>query len=69
MMDRIRNSWALFTRSIQVMMGNKKLLLFPIVNLAAVCGILLFFFTSFLMQPTGHRMTEKAHWKSVAQSI
>ncbi len=55
-MTRIRNSWALFKSSFEVLMGNKKLLLFPLVNLVALIGILGFFCASLLTVPVAQSL-------------
>jgi len=57
-MTRIRNSWALFKSSFHVLMGNKRLLLFPIVNLVALGAIVLFFCASFLIGPIAHSASQ-----------
>jgi len=66
MMKRIRTSWALLEQSVLVLSHNLKLLLFPLISLAATAGIVLFFIGTFLFQPTGHAYSDKAHWETIA---
>jgi hypothetical protein len=67
--SRIANSWHLFTRSLAVMRDQPKLLFFPVVIFIFTVGILFFFLAPVALQPTGHRVTEEAHWKAVAESV
>ena len=65
MMERFENSWELIKISFSVLMQNKKLLVFPIVTFICTGGIFLFFASAIALQPTGHAITEKAHWQTV----
>lgn len=69
MIQRIKNSWNLMERSVDVLTHNPRLLLFPIVTFISLLFIFMFFLGTFLFQPTGHSYSEKAHWKAVATSV
>lgn len=68
-LTRTGNSWRLFKRSIAVMKDHPKLLFFPAVISLLTLGILLFFLAPVVLQPTGHKLTEGAHWQAVADSV
>jgi hypothetical protein len=67
--SRLTNSWYLFKRSVAVMRDHPRLLFFPAVIFVFTVGILLFFLAPVVLQPTGHRITEQAHWTAVAESV
>src|SRR5882672_206199 len=68
-MTRISNSWTLFKRSLAVIRDCPKLLFFPAMIFIFTLGILLFFLAPVALQPTGHRITEEAHWSAVMDSV
>jgi hypothetical protein len=67
--SRIANSWSLFKKSLAVMSAHPKLLFFPAMIFVFTLGILMFFLAPVVLQPTGHRLTESAHWSAVADSV
>ena len=67
--SRFANSWHLFKRSLPVMTANPKLLVFPVMTFFCSLVILLFFLAPVALQPTGHRISDSAHWKAVASSV
>ena len=69
MFRRIKNSWALFVRSMEVIGQNKRLLVFPLITFACTIVIVLFFVGGFILRPTGHAYSDKAHWKVVAETF
>lgn len=69
MMQRFKNSWLLLEHTVEILGSNLKLLLFPILTLIATSCIFLFFLGTFILQPTGHAYTEKAHWTGVLSSV
>ena len=68
-MDRFKNGWQLFLKSLDVMRRNKSLLLFPVATLALTLVMGALFLTPIALQPTGHAYTEKAHWSAVGHSL
>ena len=67
-MSRFQASWTLLKRSLQVIGGNKKLLLFPVVTSFLTVLIALFFIAPIALAGSGHPYTDAAHWKAVANS-
>lgn len=67
--ERIKTSGRLLKSSFAVMLDHPKLLVFPAAITACTFAILLFFLVPVAVQPTGHRYTEKAHWRAVAESV
>lgn len=67
--SRLSNSWSLFKKSLAVMGAHPKLLFFPAMIFVFTLGILLFFLAPVVLQPTGHHLTESAHWSAVADSV
>jgi hypothetical protein len=65
MLGRIKNSWLLMKCSLNVMMLNKKLLLFPAVIMVLSIFIGLFFLAPVALQPTGYSYTQVEHWKAL----
>lgn len=67
--DRLKNGWQLFLNSIDVMMKNKSLLLFPVATAALTVVMAVLFVTPIALQPTGHSYSEKAHWAAVGDRL
>lgn len=67
--DRLSNGWKLLLNSFDVMMKNKKLLLFPVATAILTIVIAFLFLAPVALQPTGHSYTEKAHWSTVGQRL
>jgi hypothetical protein len=67
--SRFENSWHLFTRSLSVTTAHPTLLVFPIMTFFCSIAILLFFVAPVALQPTGHGLSESAHWQAVASSV
>jgi hypothetical protein len=67
--DRFKNGWRLFLNSIDVMMKNKSLLLFPVATAALTIIMAVLFVTPIALQPTGHSYSEKAHWATVGNRL
>ncbi|NRA37426.1 MAG: hypothetical protein HRU15_04755 [Planctomycetes bacterium] len=68
-MGRLSSSWSLLRQCWSVLLGNKKLLLFPVVNLFFTAMILLFFLTPVAFYPTGHEVTSSEHWESLLEMV
>ena len=69
MIQRFKRSWEIFNLSFDVLMRNKKLLVFPMVTMVCTVFIFIFFFGAIVFQPTGHSYTDKAHWNTVMSSM
>jgi hypothetical protein len=65
MMRKIRNGWALFKNSIQVIRRNKTLLLFPAATAVLTLAIGGFFLAPVLLQPTGYGYSQREHWSAL----
>jgi hypothetical protein len=68
-MDRLANGWKLLLNSFDVMMKNKKLLLFPVATACLTIVMAVLFLTPVALQPTSHSYTEKAHWAEVGDRL
>jgi Family of unknown function (DUF6159) len=66
---KFQRSGLLFKASLTILGRHPRLLVFPVVTLFFTSIILGFFLAPLALQPTGHRYTEGAHWKAVAESI
>ncbi len=66
---KIKRSWLLFTTSLQVIRQHRKLLLFPLVT--SVCSVvtMLFFLAPALLYPSGHSLSELAHWETLGRQF
>lgn len=67
--SKFDRSWQLLKGSFQVIGGNRKLLLFPVVSFAFTLVIVLFFLAPVVLAPTGHSLADPAHWKAVVDRI
>lgn len=67
--DRLANGWKLLLNSFDVMMKNKKLLLFPVATAFLTIVMAVLFLTPVVLQPTSHPYTEKAHWAEVGNRL
>jgi hypothetical protein len=65
-MNKFERSWMLFKSSLNVILKNKELLIFPIVTSIATVVILLFFFAPAALWPTGHSYFSAEHWHALA---
>ncbi|HWC61625.1 MAG TPA: DUF6159 family protein [Verrucomicrobiae bacterium] len=65
-MNRFERSWTLFKSSLNVIIRNKELLIFPIVTTIATVVIFLFFFAPAALYPTGHSYVSAEHWQALA---
>jgi hypothetical protein len=63
---KFARSWALFTSTYHVMRRHPRLLLFPVVTTACTVVIAIFFLAPTVLYPTGHSLTDSAHWLSLA---
>ena len=68
-MNKLRRSWILFKCSVSIVLQNKKLLVFPILSFIFTMMILGFVITPVAFQPTGHSLSEGAHWKAVGNTL
>jgi hypothetical protein len=68
-MGRFQRSWLLFRSSMTVIGRNKTLLVFPVVTFVMMVVIALFFLAPVALMPTGHGLTQAAHWEAVFHSI
>lgn len=68
-MGKLQRSWELFKCALNVVVSNKKLLLFPIVTSIFTIVILLVFITPLAFWNTGHSITEAAHWKALGSAV
>jgi len=64
-MNKFERSWRLFKSSLNVILKNKELLIFPIVTSIAMVVILLFFFAPAALWPTGHSYFSAEHWRAL----
>lgn len=67
--NKFARSWELFRASLQVIRQNKTLLLFPLVASACSVVILLFFLAPALLYPSGHALSEGAHWEALSRQF
>ena len=65
-MNRFERSWSLFKSSLNVILRNKELLIFPIFISAATLVIFLFFFAPAVLWPTGFSYFSAEHWHALA---
>jgi len=65
-MNRFERSWMLFKSSLNVILKNKELLVFPIVTSIATVVILLFFFAPAALWPTGNSYFSVEHWRALS---
>ena len=68
--DKMRTSWELLRRSLQVMQSNPKLFLFPVVSLLCAIAIFLFFFAPILLVMfasvwSGAAAASNVDWKEI----
>ena len=61
---KFRRSWALMRCSIRVIL--EKLSLFPIILFLLMAVMAVFFLGPVALWPTGHRLTDGAHWQAGA---
>ena len=64
-MNKFACSWLLFRSSLQVIIRNKELLIFPIVISICSVVILLFFLAPAALWPTGHSPLSANHWQAL----
>jgi len=64
-LERSKTSFRLLVCSLRVMRREKKLLLFPVVNLGFAFFLVLFFLAPVVFFPTGHALSEAEHWAIV----
>jgi hypothetical protein len=63
---KFTRSWRLFASSCQIIGRQPKLLLFPLVAFAFTVVIALFFIAPAALLPTGHALSQSAHWQAAA---
>jgi hypothetical protein len=68
-MGKLQRSWMLFQTSMQVIVGNKQLILFPIVIASLMIVVVLFFLAPVALMPTGYSVTQVEHWQAVGNAI
>ena len=68
-MGRFQRSWKLFNASLEVIAGNKQLIVFPILISVMMAVIVLFFLAPVALIPTGYSLTQSQHWVAVGQTI
>ena len=66
-MGRFRNSWNFFKCSLPVIVKNKKLLLFPMIELFFIVIIGIFFISPIFLWDSGHSITEFSHWEALGE--
>lgn len=64
-MNKFERSWLLFRSSLQVIIKNKELLIFPIFISICSVVILLFFLAPAALWPTGHSPLSGDHWQAL----
>jgi len=64
-MNKFERSWMLFKSSLNVILRNKELLIFPIVTSVATIVIFLFFFAPAALWPTGYSYFSPDHWRAL----
>ncbi|MBX7246972.1 MAG: hypothetical protein K1X53_15855 [Candidatus Sumerlaeaceae bacterium] len=67
-MGRFSRSFSILGRSFEVIGGNKKLLLFPIVTTFFLCILTVLIIAPLTLVSTGHPLTDPAHWKAVGST-
>src|SRR3569833_3017702 len=65
-MNRFERSWMLCKSSLNVILKNKELLIFPIVTTIAPAVIFLFFFAPAALWPTGFSYFSVDHWHALS---
>jgi hypothetical protein len=65
LMDKIQRSWQLLRTSVTVIRENPRLLWFPLWTSIFTTFIALFFLGPVIFIPTGHALTEGAHWEAL----
>ena len=68
-MNKLRRSWILFKCSVSIVLQNKKLLVFPMLSFIFTMLILGFVIMPVAFQPTGHSLSQGAHWKAVVDTL
>lgn len=69
MWTRFNTSWSLVKSTFGIIQRDKKLLLFPAVNLVFVLAILFFFTVPILFINTGHPFLSFDHWKVLGNKL
>lgn len=64
-MNKFERSWLLFRSSLQVIIRNKELLIFPIFISICSAVILLFFLAPAALWPTGYSYLSGNHWRAL----
>lgn len=67
--SKFQRSWILFKSSVQIILQNKLLLIFPVLTLVLSFLILLFFLAPVALQQTGHSYGELDHWSAVGRTL
>ena len=67
--EKFTRSWRLFVNSCQIIGGQPKLLLFPVVAFFCTILIVLFFLAPAALLPTGHAWGQGEHWMAAAQRL
>jgi hypothetical protein len=66
-MGKIKTSWSLFKCSLAVIVKNKRLLLFPVIEFLFIVIIAIFFLSPIFLWDSGHSITESAHWEALGE--
>jgi hypothetical protein len=67
--SKLSRSWQLAKICLGVLGGNKELLVFPVATFLLSIFVLFLCFVPLTLMPTGHAITEKAHWETVASQF
>ncbi|MBI5246567.1 MAG: hypothetical protein HY923_05255 [Elusimicrobia bacterium] len=69
LLDRLANGWNLMKASFAVIGANPRLLLFPAATAVLTIVIGFLFMTPIVLQPSGHKYSEGAHWAEVGSRL
>ncbi len=68
-MGRLKTSFDLLNRSLTVIMQNKKLLVFPMIEFISIIIIGIFFLSPALFWNSGYSITDAQHWKALGNHM
>lgn len=66
-MGKFKTSWSLFKSSLSVMLKNKILLVFPVVEFISILIIGVLFLSPIFLWDSGHSITDVQHWQALGK--
>ena len=68
-MGKFITSWSLFKSSLSVMVKNKILLVFPVVEFISILIIGVLFLSPIFLWDSGHSITDVQHWEALGKHV